>query len=117
MNKDDAIAKIRHSQVTVEAQVITPPGRSYAEYVQELYGNLLACAIEPVKVKITSACALEGDFERYRNQKVWAIARDGGSWLLALESADEFALGFGDDPMDIVMHGFSSNDALGEWCT
>jgi hypothetical protein len=117
MNKDDAIAKIRHSQVTVEAQIITPLGHSYAEYVQELYGNLLACVIEPVKVKITSACASEGDFERYRNEKVWAIARDGGSWLLALESADEFALGFGDDPMDIMMHGFSSNDALGEWCT
>lgn len=117
MNRVDAISKIRRSQVTVEARVIAPPGRPYAEYVQELYGNLFACVIEPVKVKITSACALEGDFERYRNEKVWAIAQDGGSWLLTLEGADEFALGFGDDPMNIMMHGFSSNDALGEWCT
>lgn len=117
MNKDDAIAKIRHSQVTVEAQVITPPGRCHEEYVQELYGNLLACVIEPVKVKVTSACASQGDFERYRNEIVWAIARDGGSWLLVLEISDDFALGFGDDPMEIMMHGFSSSDALGEWCT
>ncbi len=119
MNKVKAIAKIKHSLVIVEAQVITPPGRSYAEYVHELSSMLLACVIDPIEVKVTSTCASEGDFEMYKSAKVWGIARDkdSGSWLLTLENSDEFALGFGEDPMNIMMHGFSSNDALGEWST
>ncbi|MEO5561689.1 MAG: hypothetical protein ABIO49_17045, partial [Dokdonella sp.] len=44
------------------------------------------------------------------------VAQSSGSWLLTLEDANEFALGFGDDPMNIMMHGCSSPDALGEWC-
>lgn len=118
MNKEKAIAKIEQALATVEAQVITPPGRSYAEFVQELSSSLLACVIDPVEVQVTSTCAPEGDFERYRKAKVWGIARKKniGNWLLTPEGSNEFALGFGEDPMNIIMHGFSSDDALGEWC-
>lgn len=119
MNKAKAIAKIEHALATVEAQVITPPSRSYAEYVQELSSRLLACVIDPIEVEVTSTCAPQGDFEKYKNAKVWGIARDKniGSWLLTIENSNEFALGFGEDPTNILMHGFSSADALGEWCT
>jgi hypothetical protein len=116
MNKEDAIAKISHSLSTEEARIITPSGGSYPEYVEKLSRKLLACVIEPVEVKVTSTCIPAGDFEIYRNTKVWGIAQGGGSWLLTLENVNEFALGFGDDPMNIMMHGCSSPDALGEWC-
>ena len=116
MNKEEALAKIRKSLATEEAQIITPPGKSYAEHVEKLSKVLLACVIDPLEVKVTSTCAPEGDFELFQTSKVWGIARDRSSWQLTLEDVSAFALGWGDDPTNIMMHGFSSSDALGEWC-
>ena len=118
MNKIEAINKIKYSLETEDAQVITFKNteQEHRERIQELSEKLLASVIEPVRVTITSACALEGDFEKYKKSIVWGIAEGEGSWLLTLESEREFALGFGSDPNNIMMHGFSSSDALGEWC-
>jgi hypothetical protein len=116
MNKSEALDKIHYSLSTEEAQVITPKGEVYGEYVAKLTKSLIKSIINPVKVNVTSACAKEGDLAKYQNSIVWCIARNGGNWLLTLENENEFALGFGDDPNNIMMHGFSSSDVLGEWC-
>lgn len=116
MNREEALMKIKESLTTEVSRVIAPPGSSYEEHVRMLAQKLLACVIEPIEVKVTSTCAPEGEFELYKNSKVWGIAREKSSWLLTLDDANEFALGWGDDPMKIMMHGFSSPDALGEWC-
>jgi len=116
MNKTEAIEKIQYSLSTEEPQVITPKGKIYDVYVEKLSKLLIGRVIEPVRVHVTSACADEGDFTKYQNAVVWGIARDKDSWLLTLEAENEFALGFGSDPKNIMMHGFSSSDALGEWC-
>jgi hypothetical protein len=117
MNKEEAIAKIKHSLSTEEPRIITPPGDSYEARVERSSRLLLACVIDPVEVKVTSTYINGADFEMYRRSTVWAIARSNGNWLLTLENANEFALGFGDDPTNIMMHGCSSTDALGEWCS
>ena len=116
MNKTEAINKIQYSLSTEVPNIITPKGRLFEEYVEELSTLLIDSVIEPVKVNVTSACAAEGDFIKYRTETVWGIAQHKGSWLLTLETENEFALGFGTDPTNIMMHGFSSPDALGEWC-
>ena len=116
MNKAEALNKIKHSLETEEAQIITPKGKIYEEYVADLSKILLDSVIEPVLVKVTGACAMEGEFELYKNSVVWGIARIKDNWLLTIENKNEFALGFGKDPNNILMHGFSSSDALGEWC-
>ena len=116
MTKDDAIRKLQHSLATEEARVITPKGKVYKSYVEELAKSLMASVIAPVKVTVTSTCAAEGDFAVYQKSVVWGIVRNGDSWLLTLEVENEFALGFGDDPSNVKMLGFSSPDALGEWC-
>jgi len=116
MNKSEALSKIK-AALTGDAQVITPKGETYEDLVERLSKELLANVITPVEVTVISTCADNGDFEKYKSSKVWAIANHDGSWLLTLESENEFALGFGDDPGKIMMHGFSSSDVLGEWCT
>jgi hypothetical protein len=115
MNKSEALSKIQVA-LTGDAQVITPKGEIYEEYVQRLSQELLANVIEPIEVTVVSTCEVGGDFERYKCSTVWAIANHDSSWLLTLEKENEFALGFGDDPKKIMMHGFSSSDVLGEWC-
>jgi hypothetical protein len=121
MNKSEALSKIQVA-LTGDAQVITPKGEIYEEYVQRLSQELLANVIEPIEVTVVSTCEVSGDFERYKCSTVWAIANHDSSWLLTLEKEkekekeNEFALGFGDDPKKIMMHGFSSSDVLGEWC-
>jgi hypothetical protein len=115
MNKSEALSKIQIA-LTGDAQVITPKREIYEEYVQILSQELLANVIEPIEVTVVSTCVVGGDFERYKCSKVWAIANHDSSWLLTLEKENEFALGFGDDPKKIKMHGFSSSDVLGEWC-
>ena len=117
MNKEEALQKIHLSLSTVEAQVITPKGETYEKHVEKLAEMLIDSVIDPVRVNVTSACALEGEYELYKKSVVWGIARSRGSWLLTLENEMEFALGFGDSADNIMMHGFSSNDVLGEWCT
>lgn len=116
MNRDEAIKRLEHSLATEEARVITPSGKTYEEHIETLAKSLRTSVIEPVRVQVTSTCAAGGDFDTYRSAVVWAIARSGNNWLLTLETQAEFALGFGDDPLSIKMHGFSSSDALGEWC-
>ena len=116
MNKSEALDKIQYSLKSEEVQVITPQRETYEEYVEKLSRMLIDSVIDPVKATITSACAKEGAFELYKNSEVWAIARKNDNWLLTLEGKQEFALGFGDDLNNIMMHGFSSADALGEWC-
>jgi hypothetical protein len=116
MNKSEAIAKIK-SALTPKAQVISPKGEIYEEFVQRLSTELLANVIKPIKATVVSTCAANGDFDKYNKSTVWAIAKNEFGWLLTLENENEFALGFGDDPNKIMMHGFSSFDVLGEWCT
>ena len=115
MNKKEAIEKIQNS-IADGVQVITPKGDTYESFVNKQAEKLLAHVIEPVVVNITSTCAPEGDYEKYKNTKVWAIANMNDSWLLTIETENDFALGFGKLPESIMMHGFSSSDALGEWC-
>jgi len=116
MNKIEALQKIKDSLETVTPQVITPVGKVYEDYVKELSETLINSLIEPVRVTVISTCAQEGDFLKYKNSIVWGIAKNKGNWLLTLEKEPEFALGFGENPKEIKMHGFSSQDALGEWC-
>ena len=115
MNKSEALSKIK-AALKGNAQVIIPKGETYEDFVERLSKELLASVITPVEATVVSTCADNGDFEKYRKSKVWAIANDGGNWLLTLESENEFALGFGEHPDKIMMHGFSSSDVLGEWC-
>jgi hypothetical protein len=115
MTKSEAINKIR-SSIAEGVQLITPEGKSYKEHLAEVSQVLLAHVIEPIPVVLTSACFPEHDYEKYRKSNVLAIAKMGNSWLLTLESENEFALGFGEKPDNIMMHGFSSPDAVGEWC-
>ena len=115
MTKTEAIRKIQRS-LALGSQVITPKNRNYEEYAAELSEILINHTITPIKVTIVSACFSEYDFDKYKNSEVWAIARINDSWLLTLETENEFALGFGADAKNIMMHGFSSSDALGEWC-
>lgn len=116
MNKVEAIEKIKYSLQSEEARVITPEGEVYEEYVENLAKTLIDSVIEPIRVKITSSCAKEGELNLYKNSVVWAIARNKDNWLLTLENEMEFALGFGNNSDNILMHGFSSADVLGEWC-
>ena len=116
MNKSEALDKINHSLKNEKAQVITPLGEVYEDYISKLGERLMDCVIEPVQVHVTATCAKEGDFDLYKNSVVWAIARYDGNWLLTLEDKSEFALGFGSAANNIMMHGFSSSDVLGEWC-
>ncbi|MFT7389312.1 MAG: hypothetical protein ACI8VC_002578 [Candidatus Endobugula sp.] len=116
MNRSEALEKINYSLSTEEARVITPKGEIYEDYVKKLSNILISSVIVPVKVNVTSTCVIEGEYNVYKNAVVWAIAINNGNWLLTLEKENEFALGFGDDPSNIKMHGFSSSDALGEWC-
>ncbi len=115
MTKSEAINKIR-SSIAEGVQLITPEGKSYEEHLTEVSQVLLAHVIEPIPVVLTSACFPEHDYEKYRKSNVLAIAKMGNNWLLTLESENEFALGFGEKPDNIMMHGFSSPDAVGEWC-
>ena len=115
MNKSEALLKIK-AALTGDAQVITPKGEAYEDCLERLSKNLLVNVIKPVEAKVVSTCAKSGDFERYKNSKVWAIAKSKDCWLLTLDNENEFALGFGEYPDQIMMHGFSSSDVLGEWC-
>jgi len=116
MNKIEALSKIKLA-LNGHAQVITPKGETYENYVAKLSLNLLEHVIDPVKVTVVSTCADNGDFDKYKKSNVWAIAKSKFGWLLTLENENEFALAFGDDPNKIMMHGFSSPDVLAEWCS
>jgi hypothetical protein len=116
MKKYEALDKINYSLKNEQAQVITPKGETYEEHVDRLKKILINSIIEPVKVQLTSTCVKEGDFDLYKNAVVWAIARKKDNWLLTIEGENEFALGFGRVADNIMMHGFSSSDVLGEWC-
>lgn len=115
MTKEEAIRKIETS-ISDGVQLITPKGKTYEEHLNEVTKVLFEHLIEPIEAKVKSACFPEYDFDKYKNSKVWAIAHMGYSWLLTLESENEFALGFGESASNIMMHGFSSSDAIGEWC-
>jgi len=115
MNKIEAIEKIQHSLDSKEPQIIPPGGREYKEYVKELTETLFECVIDPIKVKVVSSCAKDGDLEQFQNSVVWAIARRENDWLLTLDSENEFALAFGEDSEKLMMLGFCSPDALHEW--
>lgn len=115
MTKQDAIKKIQLS-ISKGAQLITPKGKTNEEHLSDVSKKLFSSVIEPTKVSVTSACFPEYDYEKYKNSKVWAIAKLENSWLLTLDQKNEFALGFGDTANNIMMHGFSSSDAIGEWC-
>jgi hypothetical protein len=115
MTKEETIRKIEAS-ISDGAQLITPKGKTYEEHLKEVTEVLFEHLIEPIEAKVTSACFPEYDFDKYKNSKVWAIANMEKSWLLTLDGENEFALGFGVSANNIMMHGFSSSDAVGEWC-
>ena len=115
MNKVDAVSKIKLS-LSNGAQIIAPKNVDSDKFIEEQAVNLLNNVIDPVIVNITSACFPEYDYQMYLDSEVWAIANNGDSWLLTLANENEFALGFGEVAENIMMYGFSSSDALGEWC-
>src|SRR5690554_3898045 len=115
MTKSEAISKIERS-IAEGSQLITPKGMSYEDHLADVSKVLYEHVIDPVPAVVTSACFPEYDYEKYKRGIVWAIARMGNNWLLTLESENEFALGFGVSVSDTMMHGFSSPDAVGEWC-
>ena len=115
MTREEAIEKVERS-IAQGVQLITPKGKSYEAHIKEVVDTLMAHIIDPQQATITSASFPEYAFEKYKKSKVWAIAQMNGSWLLTLDGENEFALGFGGSPTDIMMHGFSSSDAVGEWC-
>lgn len=117
MRKNDALTKIQASLNSSEPQIITPRGESYEEYVRQLSEQLLHSIIEPISVKVTSTIIQDADFDKYRSATVWGIGKSGVNWLLTIEGEQEFALAFGSDPLELKMHGCSSSDALGEWCS
>ena len=116
MTKIEAIKKIEKALETEQARVIPPKDMSYQEHILKLSELLMNQTIEPIRVKVTSTIIKDADFEKYKNTKVWAIAKSNDNWLLTLEGIQEFALGFGVNPKSIMMHGCSSSDVLGEWC-
>jgi len=116
MNKLTAIEKIKFSLKTETSRIITPKGQTYEAHVEKISTLLMEAVIDPVRVKVTSSCVAEGDFDKFKYSVVWGIARKRDNWLLISKTDNEFALGFGSDPCNIMMHGFSSSDALGEWC-
>ena len=63
MNKSEALDKINHSLKNEKAQVITPLGEVYEDYISKLGERLMDCVIEPVQVHVTATCAKEGDFD------------------------------------------------------
>lgn len=115
MTRTEAVTKIRDS-LSKGAQVITPKGQAYEVHVEKLTKSLFEHIVDPVKATVVSACFPQYDFAKYKVSKVWAIAHRNTSWLLTIEGENEFALGFGEDAENIMMHGFSSSDALAEWC-
>ena len=115
MNIKEAELKIRNS-ISNGAQLITPKGKVYEDHLEEVANKLIAHLINPLEATITSACFPEYDYEKYKSSKVWAIAYMEDNWLLTLDDENEFALGFGKTEKSIMMHGFSSSDAIGEWC-
>ncbi|MCE2573807.1 hypothetical protein [Motilimonas eburnea] len=117
MRKIDAITKIQASLDVSEPQIITPRAKSYEEHVRHLSERLSQSIIEPVLVKVTSTIIQDADFNTYKSATVWGVARSGVNWLLTIEGEQQFALAFGSDPLDLKMHGCSSSDVLGEWCS
>ncbi len=116
MTKAEAIARITRSIESCEPAVLTPAGVSYEQHVENLSKKLIGEVIDPVRATVTSTIIQDADFDRYREAEVWAIARGPGGWLLTISSSEGFALAFGDDPTSLMMHGCSSEDAVGEWC-
>ncbi|QSX34828.1 hypothetical protein JYB87_06285 [Shewanella avicenniae] len=115
MNKTEAIEKIEMS-IAEGVQLITPKGMTYEAHLKSITDTLFAHVIEPIEATIVGASFPEYDLKKYKVSKVWAIAHMGNNWLLTLENENEFALGFGESADNILMHGFSSSDAIGEWC-
>ena len=116
MKRTEAIEKIERSLESCEPQLITPKGTTYKAHVAQLAKKLLNEVIDPIRVKVSSTIIQDADFDMYHDAEVWAIAKGPGGWLLTIVGVEEFALGFGDDPQALKMHGCSSSDALGEWC-
>ena len=115
MTKSEALEKIQAS-VAEGAQLITPKGTTYEAHLEEVIEKLICHMLTPVIANVVSTCAKSEDYEKYKTSKVWAIAKMDNNWLLTLDAENEFALGFGDSAKAIMMHGFSSSDAIGEWC-
>ena len=116
MNKTEAIEKVKRSLAKSEPQILTPKGTTYEAHIAKLSKLLLDSIIDPVRVNVVSTIMEDCDFERYKESEVWGIAIGRGGWLLTISGSEEFALGFGDNPEKIKMHGCSSDDALEEWC-
>lgn len=114
MTELEAFAKLTESFEN-EPRIITPKGLIYEDYVEECKSDLLKCVIEPVKVTVRAACFPEYDFTVYRSEVVWAIVKRQDSWLITIEGKNQFALAFGETAVQLMMHGFSSSDALAEW--
>jgi hypothetical protein len=114
MTESDNIVKLMAS-FKDEPQVITLKGETYEKFVEERKARLLDRVIKPQKIKVTLACFPENYLAKYPSSVVWAIAKWDESWLLTLESENEFALAFGECKDNIIMLGFSSSDALAEW--
>lgn len=115
MTKSEAKHKIEHS-LSQGAQLITPEGKAYEVHLNEVVVTLFKHLIDPLEANIVSACFPQYSYGVYKMSKVWSIAHMGNSWLLTLDTENDFALGFGNSVKEIKMYGFSSSDAVAEWC-
>lgn len=73
MNKSAAISKIKQS-ISEGAQLITPKGREYDEYVIDVTDKLISNVIQPVKATVISACFPEYYLDKYQSSVVWCVA-------------------------------------------
>lgn len=115
MDKTEAIYKIKASLEHHASRGI-PKGVDGVEFIKQQSNFLLESAIEPERVSFVFASFPGADFDLYNSSVVWAIARHNENWLLTIQGKNSFALGFGHSTNDIEMLGFSSENALGEWC-
>lgn len=114
MNKDFAVSALNASLRRGSSTPCTWAADRDA-YIAAKSAELLDAVIEPITATISGESFSYGAMQELMGAGVYAIARSGTSWLLFSPSTDRFSLAFGEHPEDLVILGFSSNDALAEW--
>ena len=71
--------------------------------------------IDPKKVRIVGEACKYGTFEELADKEVCAVTNSEAKSLLYAPVSGQFALAFGDNPENLSILGFSSDDALTEW--
>ena len=85
------------------------------EYIKEKSAERKACAIDPVRARVTAETFRYGAQNKFNEVEVFAIARRGEDWLLFAPVLGTFSLASGSNAQDLSILGFASTDALAEW--